>query len=192
VTDIDVPNPATGASNLLTGGRTHLKSRVNHYGIDVALRDTWRTRFGGLSGGCGFSYMEFDQKFDADYGTTDLLREKLDTTLLGGKAFVGWDGCIFHCPTNIDVLFGFYNMDADYRFGGQAIAGSLRDDLNRSITTIESTLTTYHDFRGYQFGFHFGFKYFTDMPSIEHKAGSPVTLDPEKAFTLRGMIQILL
>jgi hypothetical protein len=190
--DIDVPNPASGASNLLTGGRTHLKSKANHYGIDVALRDTWRTQLGGLSGGFAFSYMEFDQKFDADYGTTDLLREKLNTTLLGGKGFVGWDGRIFNCPTNIDLLFGVYNMDADYRFGGQAIAGSLRDDLRKTTATMESTFTTYHDFRRYQFGFHFGFKYFMDMPSIKRAAGSPATPDPEKAFTLRGMIQILL
>jgi len=137
VAAISVPNPATGAATPFAGDNRRLDSEVDHYGFDVTLRDTWRTRFGGLSAGCAFSYMAFDQDFDVDYGATNLLQEELNTDFRGGKAVFGWDGCFRGRPSNLDLLIGFYDMDADYRFNGQAVAGADAQEFSENSTTID-------------------------------------------------------
>ena len=192
VIDVDVPNPVNGASNALTGGRTHLRSKINHYGIDVALRDTWRTRFGGLSAGAAFSYMGFDQNFDVDYGADQLLIEDLDTDFLGGKAIFGWDGCLRSRPTNVDLAIGIYDMDVNYRFSGQTIGGSATQARNKTVYTIEPSFTTHTFFRSYQLNWTFGAIYISDMPVISHNAGRRATLDTDDAVTLNAMIEIML
>lgn len=173
VIDVDVPHPATGASNPWTGGRTHLRSQIQHYGIDVALRDTWRTRFGGLSAGAAFSYMAFDQNFDVDYGADQLLVEDLDSDFLGGKAIFGWDGCFRSRPTILDLAIGIYDMDVDYRLLGQSMTGFATNELSKTAVTVEPSFTTHTMFRGYQLGWTMGAMYISDMSTIVHAAGAP-------------------
>lgn len=192
VIDVDVPNPATGASNPRTGGRTHLRSQIEHYGIDVALRDTWRTRIGGLSAGAAFSYMVFDQNFDVDYGAEQLLVEDLDTDFLGGKAIFGWDGCLRGQPSNIDLAIGFYDMDVDYRLLGQSLSSFATNELTEYVVTVEPSFTTHTMFRGYRVSWTFGAMYISDVPTIVHPAGAPATLDTDDALTLNAMVEILL
>ncbi|MDG2223798.1 MAG: hypothetical protein P8L85_20635 [Rubripirellula sp.] len=190
--NITVPNPANGAAESFSGGRTKLKSDVNNYGIDLTLRDTWRTRLGGLSAGCSASYMAFDQKFDADYGATQVLREKLYTDYLGGKAVFGWDGCFKGRASNLDLMIGFFDMDADYRFIGQTVPGSDRQKFSKNATTVESYFTTRTFFRGYQIGWKVGAMYISDMPVIRHTASQPASIETEDAVTFSGLIELLL
>lgn len=192
VTNIAIPNPGTGANNLRTGGSTHLRSKIFHYGIDVALRDTWRTRFGGLSAGAAFSYMAFDQDFDVNYGADQLMIEDLDTDFRGGKAIFGWDG-LCHCrPTMIDLCIGFYDMDAKHRFKGQSVSGFATNELSKLSVTIEPSFTTFTMFRGYQVGWTVGAMFISDMPTIVHAAGVPASLDTDSAMTLNTTFEIML
>jgi hypothetical protein len=192
VIDIDVPNPSTGASNTFSGNASHLESDLDHYGLDLSLVDTWRTRWGGLSAGIAASYMAFDQKFDADYGAIQLLREKLNTDFMGGKALFGWDGCLWARPTRVDLGIGIYDMDVDYRFIQQTITGSLDRELSKTAVTIEPSITTYKTIFGYRCGFTFGAMYLSDLPIIRHRAGARATLDTDDAVTLNGLLEILL
>ncbi|MDF1844014.1 MAG: hypothetical protein P1U77_21460 [Rubripirellula sp.] len=189
---INVPDPATGSVDSFSGTRTKLKSDVNHYGIDLTLRDTWRTRFGGLSAGCSASYMAFDQKFDADYDSIQVLREKLDTDYLGGKAVFGWDGCFKGRASNLDLMIGYFDMDTDYRFIGQAVSGSDRQKFSKNAATVETYFTTRTFFHGYQIGWKVGAMYISDMPVIRHTASQRASIDTEDAVTFSGLIEILL
>jgi hypothetical protein len=187
---VDIPNPSSGANNALAGSGTHLDSSTDHYGIDVALRDTWRTRFGGLSAGAAFSYMVFDQQFDSDYGATQLMREDLETDYLGGKAFAGWEGCLRGHPTNLDFAIGFFDMDGDYRFSGRTISGSLQRTLNKTAISFETLLTTQRTYRGYNVGTTFGLMYLSEMAKIEHNTGTAATLGSDDAVTLTALLDI--
>ncbi|MFK8112000.1 MAG: hypothetical protein AB8B91_07345 [Rubripirellula sp.] len=192
VIDVDVPNPQNGASNPGIGQAPRLNSEANHYGYNLTLRDTWRTRFGGLSAGCAFSYMRLDQNFDVDYGGTHWLNEDLDSKFRGGKGFVGWDGVFAGRQSNLDLLFGFYDMDVDYTFNGESIAGSLNQEFSKTIGTIETRFTTRTAIRSYLVGWTIGATYFTDLPTIEHNVLSPVSIGTDDAVTLTGMVEILL
>ncbi|MEM1069938.1 MAG: hypothetical protein AAGG48_02045 [Planctomycetota bacterium] len=192
VSNISVPDPATGGANPFAGDRRRLDSHVDHYGFDITLRDTWRTRFGGLSAGCAFSYMAFDQDFDIDYGTTQLMEEELNTDFRGGKAVFGWDGRLHGRPSNFDLLIGFYDMDTEYRFIGQAIAGADSQEFSRNATTIETYFTTRCDIRGCQVGWKIGAMYISDMPVIEHTPTQRASINSDDAVTLSGIVEILL
>lgn len=189
---IDVTNPISGVISSLSGSGTSLKSKVDNYGFDLTLRDTWRTRFGGLSAGCAFSYIGFDQTFDVNYGSSSLMREKLDSDYRGGKGFVGWDGCICGRATNIDFLVGVYDMNAKYDFSGGTLAGAGVVESTKTTTTIETNITTRQDFRKLQLGATLGVMYFSDMPTIEHNVGAPVTLGTDDAVSLKLLFEILL
>ena len=192
VTSIDIPEPVLGTSNVLAGGRPSLRSGVDHYGVDIALRDTWRTRFGGLSAGGSFSFMAFDQDFDLDYGTAQLFREELETKLRGGKAFVGWDGRLRGRQTNIDLTIGFFDMNVDYRFDGQSIPGSLLRTHQEITTTIESSITSRSNLFGYHVAWTLGATYLSDLPTIQHNTGSAVTIGTDDAVTFTGMLEFLM
>lgn len=192
VTGVDVPNPESGASFVGAGSAPRLKSEADFYGFDITLRDTWRTRFGGLSAGCAFSYMRLDQDFDVDYGAAQWLNEDLNSKFRGGKGFVGWDGIFAGRQSNIDLLFGFYDMDVDYQFNGQNVAGSLQQEFSKNVTTVETRFTTRQVIRDYLIGFTLGVTYFTDLPTIEHNEGAPVTIGTDEAVLLTGMMEILL
>lgn len=190
--DIDIPNPISGAITSLSGDGTHLKSKVDNYGIDFTLRDTWRTRFGGLSAGCVFSYMGFDQTFQSDYGATRLMSEKLDSDYRGGKGFVGWDGCVLGRASNLDFLVGFYDMNAKYTFEGGSIVGADMVKSTKTATTIETNFTIREDFRRIQIGATLGVMYISHMPTIERNVGLPVSLGTDDAVSLKMLFEILL
>jgi len=192
VMDISVPSPANGSLTALTGEAARLKSAVDNYGFDLTLRDTWVTRFGGLSAGCAFSYLAFDQSFNSTYGAGDLLREELDSDYRGGKAFVGWDGSFCGRASNIDLLIGFYDLDADYRSQAGVLGPSASAELAMNATTIETNFTTRKDFRKIQIGTTFGIMYLSDMPTINHTIDSPVSLGTDDAVSLKFLFEILL
>jgi len=190
--DISVPAPSTGAANPFAGSRPRLDSEVDHYGFDVALRDTWRTSMGGLSAGCAFSWLTFDQDFAAAYGGAGLLREQLDSDLRGGKAIFGWDGCFRGRPSMLDFGIGFYDMNVDYRFADAFTPATGAVEFSRDSTTVETNFTTRTNFRGYQVGLRMGAMYISDLPVIRHEELAPATLDTDDAVTLTGMVEILL
>jgi hypothetical protein len=134
--------------------------------------------------------MEFDQKFDADYGAIQLLQEKLDTDYVGGKFIFGWDGCFHNRPTNVDFGIGIYDMNGEYRFIGQTIGGSFERELSKTTTTFEASATTRKFFRGYLLGFTVGGMYVSDLPTIVRTA--PTSLATDDAVTLTGQLEILL
>ncbi len=190
--NFDVPDPITGGSNLFTGGSANLSSDTNHYGFDAGLRDTWRTQFGGLSGGCYFSFMAFDQTFDVDYGPTRLMSETLNSNYTGGKGFVGWDGCLCGSPSTLDFIVGFYQLRTDYRFSGGAVPGTRDLTMHKTPITLETVFSNYHHFHGYQVGMTFAATYIAQMPVIEHNVGRPVSLSTDSGVLVRLMFEILL
>jgi len=184
-----LPSLTSGAPQSVgsVGSTWRLKSDVENYGFDLALRDTWVTRFGGLSAGCAFSYIAFDQTFNSSIDNSPLLREELDADYRGGKAFVGWDGCFRGNPANLDLLVGFYDMNADYDADG-----TIQSEMTKNVTTIEANFTTRRDFRDIQVGSTLGLMYLTDMPMIEHNVNAPVSIGTADGLTLKFLFEILL
>ncbi len=185
-------SPFDGSSNGIPPGATRLRSDVDNYGFDLLLRDTWVTRFGGLSAGCAFSYLGFDQTFNSTAGGADLLREQLDSDLRGGKGFVGWDGCFCGRATNIDLLFGFYDMNATYRSESGLAIPAVEQEMSKNVSTIETNFTTRRDFREIQVGTTIGVTYFTDLPTIQRNPDQPVSIGTDDAVTLKFLFEILL
>ena len=186
---LQLPSLISGAPELVgnVDSTWRLISDVENYGFDLSLRDTWVTRFGGLSAGCAFSYIAFDQTFNSTMDNSPLLREELDADYRGGKAFVGWDGCFRGNPANLDLLVGFYDMNADYD-----AVGTTQREMTKNVTTIEANFTTRRDFRDIQVGGTLGLMYLTDMPMIEHNVNAPVSIGTDDAFTLKFLFEILL
>ncbi len=189
---VDIPSPISGASNVFSGGRTHLDADVSHYGFDASLRDTWRTQFGGLSTGCGFSYMAFDQDFDVKYSGARLFEEELDSDFVGGKAFVGWDGLFLGRQSNVDLTGGFYDVTGNYQFSGGSIAGSKTDEIKTTSGTFDASFTTWTVFAGRDIGMTGGAMYIAEMPSIQRDASGASVLGTDDAAVFRLMVQILL
>jgi hypothetical protein len=190
--DVDVFNPIDGSSNAFTGGRAHLGGDLQLYGGDFTIKDTWQTRFGGLSAGMAFSYLAFDQSFDADYNGVRLLSEDLNSDFLGGKGVFGWEGFVFGRPTNLDLGFGYYDLEADYRFDGGAVAGSLSKDFSDHSGTIDFNWTTWTQLGRFYTGLSIGGMYISDMPKIQHNSGSQVSISTDDAALLNASVQILL
>ena len=184
-----LPSLVSGASEIVgnVDSTWRLRSDVENYGFDLSLRDTWVTRFGGLSAGCAFSYIAFDQTFNSTIDNSPLLREELDADYRGGKAFLGWDGCFRGNPANLDLLVGFYDMNADYD-----AVGTIQREMTKNVTTIEANFTTRRDFRDIQVGATLGLMYLTDMPMIEHNVDAPVSIGTDDALTLKFLFEILL
>lgn len=190
--DLTMLSPSAGTLVPLQPGATRLRSDVDNYGFDILLRDTWITRFGGLSAGCAFSYIGFDQTFNSTVDEADLLREKLDSDFRGGKGFVGWDGCLCGHATNIDLFFGFYDMNATYGSEAGLLGAAAEQKMTKNVSTIETNFTTRRDFRQIQVGTTIGVTYFTDLPMIERTVGQPVSIETDDAVTLRFLFEILL
>ena len=190
--DINVFNPIDGSGNAFTGGSAHLGGDLDYYGGDFAIKDTWQTRFGGLSAGVAFSYFAFDQSFDADYGRLRLLSEDLNSDFLGGKGVFGWEGFLFGRATSLDLGLGYYDLDADYQFNGNAVAGNLSKELSDQSGTIDLSMTTWTQIGRFYTGLSIGGMYISDMPTIQHNDGSQVTLGTDDAAVLNATIQILL
>ena len=189
---VTVTNPMDGSAVLLSGGAARFDGETDHYGYDVGLRDTWRTRFGGLSGGCMFSYMAFDQTFGLGYGGSSLMREELNSDFIGGKGVFGWDGMFCGRPSTLDLAIGFYQLTADYRFQGDAVTGSLTSDIHETPVTLEAVFSNYHRIHSLQLGATFGVTYLGKMPVIEHTDGSRASIGTDDALLVRLMVEILL
>lgn len=192
VTTWDVTNPLGGESTVLSDGVANLSADTDHYGYDIGLRDTWRTRFGGLSAGCYFSYMAFDQTFDVDFDSTRLLTETLNSDYIGGKGFVGWDGCLCGNTSMLDFVVGFYQLRSDYRLTGGESPGSLATTMRKTPITLETVFSSYRNVHSYQLGWTFATTYIAQMPVIERDLSSEVLLDTDSGFFVRMMFEILL
>jgi hypothetical protein len=172
----------------------HLESNLNHYGVDVALRDTWRTEFGGLSAGLAFSYMAFDQDFKIDQAGSRIGAEDLDSDYLGGKAIFGWDGCLLGRRSKIDIGIGYFDLNVDYRFNGSAtLPGSFTDHIDDYATTVDAEFTTYFRVMGCDANLTVGAMYISDIGQIVHDPPPPVpaSLTSSDAVLINGMVQIL-
>lgn len=186
--NFDFLNPADGSAQSLTGGRGQLHSDVDHYGFDFALRDTWVTPVGGLSAGMTISYMAFDQEFESRYNTISLFEEQLESDFVGGKGFVGWDGYLFGYASNIDLLFGYYDVDAAYEFAGNTIGGSRSIERGDQSATVEIWATTRTEFNIGEVGLTLGAMYIDQMPRIIHNQGA-ATIGTDSAATLTAMVE---
>jgi hypothetical protein len=192
VSDIDIPSPLDGGINSFSGGSSRFSSDTDHYGYDIGLRDTWRTRFGGISGAALFSFMAFDQTFDLDYGGSRLMSEQLNSDYIGGKGVFGWDGLVFGRPSTLDIAIGFYQLRADYRFEGGSISGFRSNRMYKKPVTVEAIFSRYHACRGFQVGVTAAATYLSEMPRIDHNQGSTVSLGSDDGFLFRLMFEILL
>jgi hypothetical protein len=189
----NIPNPVDGSDIALGPSSTHLKNKMNMWGIDVALRDTWRTRFGGLSAGAAFSYMYFDQEFKVDRGTSRIVNEGLDHDYIGGKGFIGWDGCICGRRSKLDFAVGYFDLDVDYQFNGSAtVPGTFTNTLADTATTVEGDFTTYFDVKGYNCTFTVGALYISEFGQIVHDPLVSASLRTDDAVLITGMVQISL
>lgn len=190
--DIDVFNPIDGSGNAFSGDQGALETDLDMYGGDFAIKDTWQTQLGGLTAGMAVSYIAIDQDFEANYGGLRLLSEQLDSDFLGGKALLGWEGFLMGRATNLDLGFGYYDLDAEYQFHGGAVAGDLTKELADQSATIDFQWTTWTQLGRFYTGLTVGGVYFTEMPTIIHNDGSQVTLGTDDAAIVNVMVQILL
>ncbi|WP_146525272.1 hypothetical protein [Novipirellula artificiosorum] len=190
--DIGIENPADGANVALTGISPRLDSSVHHYGGDLVIRDTWRTRFGGLSAGLAYSLMAFDQDFDVMNGPGRLFKEELDTDFQGVKIVSGWEGFVRGNASKLDFNVGVYDMQTDYDALPGSVPAVFSDELQQTTYTIETTFTTRRRVRDIDVGLIFGVTYFADMPVIEHLAGESVSLSTDDAVTFTCMLELSL
>lgn len=179
-------DPSSGANVNLGNGRTHLSSDVDHYGFDLALRDTWPFRIGGLSAGMAFSYFAFDQDFDVEFNSARLFNERLESDFLGGKGFVGWDGFLFGRASSIDLGYGYFDVDARYEYDGAA--GDFSMEAGDQTGVVEFSATTRETFNIGLVGLTIGATYIEDMPQIIRDGGT-TAIGNDSAATLTAMVE---
>ncbi|MEM6689603.1 MAG: hypothetical protein AAF664_09265 [Planctomycetota bacterium] len=190
--NVNIINPIGGGTTALSGGAAKLNSDTTHYGFDLAILDTWRTDFGGLSAGLAFSYMAFDQDFDARYAGAGLFEQELDQDFIGGKGILGWEGCLFDRPTSVRASFGYYNLDADYGYEGLQLAGVENLSLADHTATVEVRATRWYQMGDWYTGWTLGGMYIEDFAQIDTVAGTGATLVTDDAATAMAMVEILL
>ena len=186
--DISFANPGTGVTETLSGGRANLEADAVYYGFDTGLRDTWRTRLGGLSAGLTFSYFAIDQDFQATYNGADVYEEELNSDFLGGKGFVGWERMFGTRPISVDLWYGYFNVDAEYDFRGQSIGGISQREFSDHTSTAEIWVSTRQRMNNGTLGLAFGGTYITDMPSLIQDQGATM-IGTDDAGTLNALIQ---
>jgi hypothetical protein len=189
--DIDFANPATGAAESFSGGRAHLGSDLDHYGCDIALRDTWQTKFGGLSAGTSFSYFTFDQEFETSYDRRALFQESLESDFLGGKALLGWDGWFLGRATNLDLAVGGFDVNADYDFKAREVAGNRKAHADDITATVEFWATRRAEINWGEIAISLGALYINDMPQIVHAPGSVATIGSDDAMTAQLLFEFI-
>lgn len=186
--DFEFLNPASGAAQSLTGGRGQISTDTDHYGGEFLLRDTWRSRFGGLSAGVAFTYMGFDQDFQAEFNGVRQFNETLESDFTGGKGFVGWDGKVLGYASRVDLLFGYFDVDSRYEFDGQALSGTRNLSGGGNSGTVEINASTRRFLNIGEVGFSVNAMLITDMPSLVQNEG-PVTIGSEEAATISFVIE---
>ena len=192
VESMELIDPLSGNQILLGEGRANLKTSLDHYGYDLGLRDTWRTRFGGLSAGCLFSYMNFDQGFDISHTNDLVFVQELSSEFIGGKAVFGWDGLIRECPALFDLTLGFYQLRADLITDNPNTIGSVSDYLYANPVTIEASFTTWHDVRDVRVGTTLALTHLDEMPQLVHQPGEQTAIELDDGLMLKLMFEILL
>ncbi|TWU38989.1 hypothetical protein Q31b_40680 [Novipirellula aureliae] len=190
--DISILNPADGVAAALAGASPNVDSSVRHYGGDAIIRDTWQTRFGGLSAGVAYSLMAFDQDFDLYDGATRLFDESLDSDFQGAKIVSGWDGYLFGRASQLDFNVGIYDMNADYVASSGSVTATAIAELEKTTYTIETGFTTWSKIRGIDVAWNVNVMYIADMPTIERTAGSAASLGTDDAVTVSCMCEFLL
>ncbi len=192
--DIALSSPNGGVVTPFAGSPTHLESSLIHYGTDIALRDTWRTEFGGLSAGLAFSYMAFDQDFELERTNAAFIDEQLNSDLLGGKALFGWDGCFRGRQTKIDLAFGYYSLDVDYDYVSYALAETFQSQLSSDAYTIEFDHSTWFCLRGFDTALNLGVMYISDLPQIIHTntVGNDATIGLDDAVLITAGLELRL
>ena len=192
VTSVDVGGDLGETSIVLGEGISHIQSDIDHYGYDLGLRDTWKTRFGGFSAGCLFSYMIFDQNYEISHGTDQILNEELTSEFIGGKATFGWDGYIRDCPSILDLSIGFHQLRSDYLGRSPQFTTQSHEHLYANPTTIEAAFTTFKSIRDVRIGTTFAVTHLGDMPQIIRGVGETPTIRFDDGLMLRLMFEILL
>jgi len=177
-----VPSPGPGIR--------HLDADVYHYGFEIALRDTWRTRFGGLSAGAGLSTFAFDQRFNAEFDRQDLFEEDLDSDYFGGIGFVGWDGYLLGQASNLDLTFGYYGFDSEYEFRSRDMRLNV-DGGSSDAFKVDLTGTTRVRFDDTLLGLTFGAMYLSDIATIERVDGLGIVVDDSDAVFLTASVDWL-
>lgn len=192
--DITLSSPNGGVVTPFAGSPTHLESSLYHYGTDIALRDTWRTEFGGLSAGLAFSFMAFDQDFELERTNVAFIDEQLNSDLFGGKALFGWDGLFWGLPTKIDLAFGYYSLDVEYDYVSYALAETFQSELSSDAFTIELDHSTRFCLRGFDTALNFGVMYISDLPQINHTnpIGNDATIDLDDAVLITAGLEFRL
>lgn len=193
-------DPINGSANTLPGAsNTHLDADTYHWGFDIALRDTWRTRFGGLSAGLGLSQMAFNQNFVSEVITAlnpntpiEFYDESVDSYYLGGIGFVGWDGYLFNRASNVDLTFGYYDLDSEYEVSSEFLAsGPYQLDQSDTAFKIGVDATTRVNIGGHNLGLTLGATYITDITVVNYVAGTGAVLDTDDAVLLNAMVEWL-
>lgn len=188
--------PTTGLLTIAPGNlRTHLDADTFHWGFDISLRDTWRTEFGGLSAGLGFSQMAINQNFVSTITATtsntelELLDESVDSFYLGGIGFVGWDGYLFGRASNLDLTFGYYNLDSEYEVDFLGDTGSLERGDHAFKVALDGT--TRVRLGGRDIGLTLGATYISDITVVDRVPSSAATLGTEDGVLLNASVEWL-
>ncbi len=133
------------------------------------------------------------QAFELESDGTRFMSEGLDSDYVGGKAFLGWDGCLMGRRSKLDFAVGYFDLDVDYTFtGSAALPGSLTDQLADYATTVETDFTTYFKMMGFDSSLTIGVMYISEMAQIVHDPAAVASLTTDDAVLISGMVQIAL
>jgi hypothetical protein len=126
-------------------------SNIQMLNYEAGLRDTWDTRYGGLSAGLLFSGINFDQ---------DIGASQIDSDLIGAKIVGGWETVVGRTPLWIDLGLGLYDLNANYT----GAAPPQQATLSEFTTTYSIAARTKHCCMGVPVSPMIGVEYFSDMP----------------------------
>jgi len=190
---LTLPDPHGNNDLEFGSGTANLQSNLDHYGYDLGLRDTWRTRFGGVSAGCLFSYMIFDQDFETSHQGTLALSEMLTSEFIGGKAVFGWDGYIAECPSLLDLSLGFYQLRTDYA-GSSDRSEGINEDFRYAANplNIEASFTTFRDVRNVRVATSFAVTHLGKIPYLIRANEQAASIEFDDGLMLRLMFEVLL
>jgi hypothetical protein len=192
--DLEIPNPGTGAIASFAGQPTHLESSLFHYGTDAILRDTWRTNWGGLSAGLGFSYLAFDQDFELERNGNSFIDEELNSDLVGIKGVLGWDGRWLGRRSTLDLGFGYYDLDMDYNYSSNqtGLTPDFSRTANEDAWTFDLDFSTRFCLKGYDAALKFGALYISDLPQVIHPVGDQAFINNDDGVLITAGLEIRL
>lgn len=191
--DIEIPSLMGNGNAPFAAAHRRIDSEVYFYGGDFNLRDTWQSRYGGLSAGGGLSLMSLDQEFDLDLiqgGVETPIEENVNSDYVGGHVFVGWDGCFLGRASTLDLVFGYYDLDAEYDVKvNQAGVGNA--ELSKAAFKLEVEASTRFKLFGCNAGLTAGGMYLSDVGQIVHPIDGPAALTTDDALVFTGTIDLI-